>query len=145
MRWVDRVGSLFPRYLFLHLEVGEQVLAPVRSTLGVAAIVRFGCEYAVVPDQVVEDLRMSADPGTGLHRLRSPPSFAPGTRVRIVAGAFDGVEGVFLRESGDERVVVLLKILGQSTPARIPAASLLAQSESRLGFGTPRRLRHAHG
>src|SRR5277367_5930729 len=56
-RWVDRVASLFPRYLFLNLNVGHQTLGPVRSTLGVSNIVRFGCNYAVVPDLIIENLR----------------------------------------------------------------------------------------
>ena len=41
-RWIDRVASLFPRYLFLRLAVGRQAMGPVRSTVGVANIVRFG-------------------------------------------------------------------------------------------------------
>src|SRR4030081_167147 len=47
-RWVERLVSLFPRYIFLHLEVGCQPLALAQSTVGVAAVVRFGFDYAVV-------------------------------------------------------------------------------------------------
>src|SRR4030095_2041604 len=55
-RWVERVVSLFPRYLFLQLDAARQSLAPVRSTLGVANLVRFGSEARVVPDAIVDDL-----------------------------------------------------------------------------------------
>lgn len=130
-RWVDRVAALFPRYLFFRLAVGHQAMGPVRSTVGVASIVRFGSDYTVVPDAVVENLRMRADPKTGLHRLHDHALFKPGSNVRVVAGAFDGLEGVFQRESGDERVVLLLGLLGRDTLVQIPAAFVLPQLDSR--------------
>ena len=126
-RWVDRVASLFPRYLFLRLAVGHQAMGPVRSTIGVANIVRFGNDYTVVPDAIVENLRMRADPETGLHRVHADTLFEPGSNVRIVAGVFDGLEGVFQRESGDERVVLLLGLLGRETLVQLPAAFVSPQ------------------
>jgi transcriptional antiterminator RfaH len=129
-RWVERVVSLFPRYVFLHLEVGRQALSPAQSTMGVATLVRFGFDYAVVPHKVIESLRARADPATGLHRLdRQRNMLAHGARVRIVAGAFGGLEGVFQRQSGDERVIVLLKLLGQSTPVCVPGGFVMPNSQ----------------
>ena len=130
-RWVNRVASLFPRYLFLRVTVGQQAMGPVCSTVGVANIVRFGYDYTVVPDAVVENLRMRADPASGLHRLQSPALFEPGSAVRVVAGLFDGLQGVFQRESGEERVVLLLGLLGRDTLVQLPAAFVLPQIESR--------------
>jgi transcriptional antiterminator RfaH len=143
-RWVERVESLFPRYLFLHLDVGRQAMGPVRSTVGVANIVRFGCDYTVVPNEVVENLRARADRETGVHHLGSQTPFELGSMVRIIAGAFDGLEGVFQRESGNERVIVLLTILGCSTPVRIPAEFLLPQSTSQATSTAQRQGHHAH-
>jgi transcriptional antiterminator RfaH len=140
-RWVERIGPLFPRYLFLHLDVGREALGPVRSTVGVANVVRFGCDYTVVPDAVVLSLKDRADPQTGLHRLNDERVLAPGSSLRIVAGVFEGLEGVFQRESADERVVVLLKLLGQETSVQIPADFVLPQAESRT-YG---RIKHAYG
>jgi hypothetical protein len=45
--------------------------------------------------------------------------------VRIVAGVFDGVEGIFQRESGAERVVLLLGLLGRDTLVEIPSEFVL--------------------
>jgi transcriptional antiterminator RfaH len=129
-RWLDRVASLFPRYLFLRLAVGHQAMGPVRSTLGVANVVRFGYDYTVVPDAVVENLRMREDAETGLHRIQGRAPFEPGSNVRVVAGVFEGLEGVFQRESGDERVTLLLGLLGRDTLVQLPAAFVLLQFES---------------
>jgi transcriptional antiterminator RfaH len=126
--WIDQVTALFPRYLFFRL-APSQDLGPVRSTVGVANIVRFGYAYAVVPARIVEDLRTRADPETGLHHLQRYSQFEPGSNVRIVAGVFDGLEGVFQRESGDERVVLLLGLLGRHTHVEVPARFVLPQSD----------------
>ena len=50
---------LFPRYLFIRLDSSDQgkSWAPVRSTLGVARLVRFGDRPAVVQDDLVALLR----------------------------------------------------------------------------------------
>jgi len=116
----ERVVPLFPGYLFLHLDEGLQALAPVRSTRGVSAAVRFGPQYAVVPDAVVGELRTRADPATGLHRLRPEPQLAPGSRVRVCGGAFAGMQGIFQCEAGAQRVLILLHILGQHARVHVP-------------------------
>jgi transcriptional antiterminator RfaH len=125
-RWVDRVVGLFPRYLFLQVSPA-QCLAPVRSTRGVSSVVRFGSQYAMVPDEIVRDLERRADPVSGLHRLNRERSFDADSAVRVIAGAFNGLDGVFQREAGDERVVVLLELLGLPTRVLIPAQFVVGQ------------------
>ncbi len=124
-RWRERVVPLFPGYLFLHLDEGRQALAPVQSTLGVTGTVRFGACYAIVPDGVIRDLRARADPATGLHRLSLTAGIAAGARVRILAGPFDGLEGIFERETGADRAIVLLRVLGQTASVRVPVANVV--------------------
>jgi transcriptional antiterminator RfaH len=115
----ERIVPLFPRYLFLRLDEGHQSLHPVHSTIGVAAVVRFGFQYTIVPDGVLRQLRDREDPETALHRLGRAP-LSRGAAVRITAGAFDGLEGIFERPDGAERVLVLLQLLGQQVSVRLP-------------------------
>ena len=124
-RWRDRVVPLFPRYLFLGLNEGCQALSPVRSTVGVANVVRFGATYATVPDQVIRGLRARADVQSGLHRMDHPVSLEPGMAVKIASGPFDGLEGIFQRAVGTERVVVLLNLLGQDAAVRVSTNSIV--------------------
>ncbi len=114
-----RVTALFPRYLFLQLDEGCQSLRPVHSTVGVANIVRFGFQYAIVPQAVICELQRRANPDTGLHQLTSAPVLVRGAKVRVGAGAFDGLEGIFQRSAGADRVVVLLSLLGQETTVHV--------------------------
>src|SRR4051794_29836432 len=81
----ERFTPLFPRYLFLQLDEGRQSLHPVHSTIGVAAVVRFGSQYTIVSDAVLRELRDREDPETGLHRLSRAP-LSPGAAIRITAG-----------------------------------------------------------
>jgi transcriptional antiterminator RfaH len=120
-----QIAPLFPRYLFLNLDEGRQSLAPVHSTFGVASVVRFGARFATVPDAIVRQLREREDPQTGLHSLK-PLRLTPGTPVRVTAGVFAGLEGIFEREEGAERVVVLLGLLGEERQVRFPAALVSA-------------------
>jgi transcriptional antiterminator RfaH len=107
--------------VFIQLDAGRQSLASVRSTLGVASVVRFGSQPTVVPNVIVDALMANADPESGLHRLGQCRPFEPGSRVSVIAGPFDGLEGVFDREIGAERVVILLRVLGQETAVRVPS------------------------
>lgn len=124
--WRDRITPLFPRYLFVQVDEGQQSIAPIRSTLGVAQIVRHGANLAVVPNQIVTELRDRADSESGFHRISQPAMFEPGSPVKVAAGPFSGLEGIFQSHSSSDRIVVLLNVLGNSTRVRIP-----------LGFVTP--------
>jgi transcriptional antiterminator RfaH len=125
--WRERAAPLFPRYLFLGLKTGAQSLAPVRSSVAVAGVVRFGAEYAVVPDAVIEQLYRRTDASSGLLRIGMAPSLAPGAAVRITSGPLDGLEGIFEREEGMERVVVLLNLLGADAAVQVPARYVVAR------------------
>jgi transcriptional antiterminator RfaH len=124
----EQIVALFPRYLFLRLDEGRQPLTPVNSTTGVAGVVRFGSRYALVPDCVIHDLRAREDVVTGLHRLVRPAALTTGMPVQISMGPFDGLEGVFERAAGADRVVVLLKLLGQTARVHVPMASVAPAS-----------------
>ena len=124
-QWRESIAPLFPRYLFLQLHEGRQALSPVRSSVGVAGIVRFGASYAIVADEIMRELRLREDPETGLHRLIMRPHLARGAAVHITTGPFEGLEGVFEREAGCDRVVVLLNLLGQDAQVRVHADFVL--------------------
>lgn len=121
-RAVAVIGPLFPRYLFIRLSLELDNAAPVRSTKGVCGFVRFGDLPAVVPDHLVERLRRAADPQSGVHVLDKP--LRRGERVTILEGPMAGLEAVFEARSGNERVIVLLDLLGQANRVSIPQRSI---------------------
>lgn len=111
------VEPLFPRYLFIHLDTQSDNWGPIRSTFGVAALVRFGAEPAQVPDELVAHLK-AQEGQEGLHEW-AEPKMSVGDRVRVAEGPLKGVEGILLAKSGQERVMLLLEMLGKEVCAHL--------------------------
>ncbi len=117
-RYYNVIVPMFPRYLFLQLNDQDEDWGPIRSTLGVANMVRFSSHAAVVPDGLVEALRQRED-ADGVQCLPEA-KLKPGDRVRICDGVMAGYEAIFEARSGKERVVLLLELADHS--ARIEAS-----------------------
>ncbi len=122
----DRQGQhllepLFPCYLFVRLAVPSQEWLAARSAPGVRYFLgtRVGKEPAAVPDALVDEVRAQAEA-----RLRRGwrPDFQAGDKVRIVAGPFAGLEGIFdglLSPKG--RSKVFIEMLSRLVPVEIEA------------------------
>ncbi len=126
-KWQDVIEPLFPRYLFVHVDPDVVSVGPIRSTLGVAGLVRFGMEIKPVPDAVMAFLLQTRDPETGLH-MPNQSGFKKNDSVTVVEGPFSGLNGIFHQTRGEDRVMVLLEFLGRTNvvtlkrDAIIPAA-----------------------
>lgn len=119
---VKVIAPLFPRYLFIHLDEEFDNWGPIRSTLGVVSLVRFGQLPARVPDELLDLLRRRED-AEGLQAI-DPQPLKAGMRVRVASGSLAGYEGIFLAKSGRERVIVLLDILGKATRTQMDALDI---------------------
>lgn len=114
---------MFPRYLFFRPAHGSQSIAPVRSTRGVQAVVRFGSVYAHVPQTLITGIQEQE--ALIEHGRNGGQQIRPGQRVRVQenAPALAGLEGL-VHSSASRRVIVLMEILGRQTPVRLPAENL---------------------
>lgn len=117
-QWVGTIEPLFPRYLFVQLRLGVHDISPIRSTLGVTGLVRFGMEPALVPQGLVEALMVKEDAGLGCH-LPEQALFQRGDPVTIVSGPFAGTQAIFEEPSGEGRVILLLGLLGRVNRVRL--------------------------
>lgn len=104
------VEPLFPRYLFLRADSAAQSLAPIRSTCGVRGLVRFANQPAAVADGVV--VRLREDAGSDGVIVPRTLALRAGEAVHIVAGALEGLRGVYDQPCGANRALVLLQVLG---------------------------------
>jgi transcriptional antiterminator RfaH len=121
-RRVMLIEPLFPRYLFIHLDTHTDNWGPIRSTLGVATLVRFGQEPARIPDDLINFLK-AREGQAGLHDW-AEQKYQSGDRVRVAEGAFRGYEGILLARNSRERVVVLLDILGRQVRTRVDVSQI---------------------
>lgn len=120
-RWLWVEEPLFPRYVFVGAHP-EQSWAPIRSTLGVSALVRFGGEVANVPEKLVDQLRTQAESGPARHYV-----FKQGQSVRVVGESYSSIEGVFQMQDGAERARVLISLLGRPSVVDVPLSQLVPQ------------------
>lgn len=110
--WLEVIDPLFPSYLFVRLHFGWDNIGPIRYTTGVRELVRFTQEPAIVPEEIIESLKSAADRDTGIYRFEEP-LFKPGDKVIIDQGPLAGLNAIFLAETGQERVLILLEMLGR--------------------------------
>ncbi|MBN4053834.1 transcription/translation regulatory transformer protein RfaH [Haliea sp. AH-315-K21] len=121
------IESLFPRYLFIQLDDELNDWSTIRSTRGVAELVRFTDYPAVVPESVVNDLlKQVNEEGLIDQTQQETRLFKPGDRVEIREGSFKGWQGVVKEQDSDMRVVLLLKMLGREQSLQIPLAEIKA-------------------
>ena len=111
---------MFPRYLFIRLDTSGSgpSWSPIRSTLGVSQLVRFGGQPAVVDSKLIELLRTREQVALP-ERL-----FKSGERVVVADGPFAGIEAIFKTADAESRAMILLEMLSKPVAMRIETASL---------------------
>jgi transcriptional antiterminator RfaH len=125
-RKVDYVAKpLFPRYLFVAIDMATQRWRSIQSTQGVSRLVRNGEDPVAVPCGVLGALRARED-DRGFVRVGVAPVFSPGDRVRVLAGAFTDSAGLFDGMGDRDRVAVLLDMLGRKVRVHLDADLLAA-------------------
>jgi transcriptional antiterminator RfaH len=125
-RRVDFVARpLFPRYMFVTIDLAVQRWRAIQSTVGVARLVTNGDEPAMVPDGVVRAIRARED-DKGFVALDNRQDFAPGDRVRVLAGAFVDSAGLFDGLADHDRISILLDMLGRKVRVLIDADMVAA-------------------
>ncbi len=121
--WVR--AALFPRYLFVALDDEHTRWRPINSTVGVSSIVGWGDTPTPVPDWVMDEIRAREDKD-GLVALGACSTFRKGDEVHIVRGPMADSVGVFDAVADQERVVVLLSLMGRQVKVRVPTTSISA-------------------
>jgi len=116
--------SLFPRYLFIHLDDKNQNWTPIRSTPGVANFVRFGLNFAIVPNQIIRLIKIQQQ--QTIEKLINICSHQKGDSIEIKSGAFKGQKAVFHNYSSYDRIIILLKIIGQQQEIELPEKEVIA-------------------
>src|SRR5262245_40932394 len=120
-RRIETVAApLFPRYLFVAVDLAAQRWRAIQSTGGVAHLVSHGEEPVPVAAGVVEALQRRHDE-RGFVRLAQKPRFAPGERIRVLDGVFSTCLGLFECMADNERIAVLLDLLGRKVKVVLDA------------------------
>ena len=125
-RRVDTVAApLFPRYLFVEIDMSVQRWRSIYSTAGVSRLVSNGDCPVPVPDAVMNALRSRENP-SGYVQFDDRPKFCAGDKVRILEGAFYDCLGIYAGMPDRERVEILLELLGRKVRVVLGAEAIAA-------------------
>lgn len=121
--WV--LAPLFPRYVFVSWDPSAVRWRSINGTFDVQYLVCCGDGPARVPAGVVEEItaREGADGSVALNRGR----FSKRERLRVQARAFADCIGLFDQMAENERVWMLLELLGRQVRIRVPASAVGAE------------------
>jgi transcriptional antiterminator RfaH len=125
-RRIDTISApLFPRYLFVAVDVTSQRWRAIQSTVGVLRLICNGDVPAAVPDGIVEGI-WSRENDKGFIDLDDRAKFRPGDEVRVLDGVFSASLGIVEGATDNQRVMILLELLGRKVRVSVDADLLVA-------------------
>ena len=125
-RRIDWVSApLFPRYLFVAIDPDTTPWWAIQSTVGVSFLIRFGDLPASVPADIITEIKARQN-DKGLVKTHAGGTFRQGDRVRIIDGPLNDLEGLFESSTDEERVTILLSLMGREVKVRVPLETVYA-------------------
>lgn len=125
-RKIEKVAApLFPRYLFVCVDIATQRWRSIQSTFGVSHLVSNGPNPTPVPDDVLGLLKARED-SNGFIQLDQRPQFLLGEKVRVLSGPFSDNLALFDGMGDRDRVAILLDLLGRKVRVSIDVDMIAA-------------------
>ena len=125
--WVT--DAMFPGYLFARCAL-PKMHRQIRYAHGASGIVRFGDRYPTIAEEVLTQLRNR----TGSAEVTELNyELSEGVQVKIIGGAFAGLEAVVIKIlPAKQRVKVLMEFLGTKVEAEVGDSNVLPQAVNLL-------------
>ncbi|MBX9804131.1 MAG: transcriptional activator RfaH [Alphaproteobacteria bacterium] len=126
-RKVEEVLSpLFPRYIFLGIDLENASWRSVNGTRGVSYLLMTQDSVpARIPSRIIEELR-SQEIDDGILPVASLSTFVRGERVRIMEGAFKDHVATYEVLDDKSRVHLLLTFMGREMQMTLPTYAVEA-------------------
>ena len=118
-----QIRPLFPGYLFVQIAPNLGPWRQVNSTRGVNRLVRLGAQPSVVPNEIVEALMARCDTQSIL-RQTSETQLHAGNQAQVTRGPFSGFIATISDIEPNNRINILIEIMGQTTKVAIDAGAL---------------------
>lgn len=123
-KFVTGTRPLFPGYIFVALDVDQGLWRHVNSTYGVTRLVSFGKTPKPVPRGLVSQLMQRCD----ISGQVLPPDLPkPGDQVTVTKGPFADFVARVEQIDPDQRIWVLMEMMGRQTRLALGAEQLRAK------------------
>jgi transcriptional antiterminator RfaH len=121
-----QIRPLFPGYLFVKIDPNQGPWRQVNSTRGVARLVRLGAEPSLVPNEIIEALMARCDEESILRQTSETQSsqLHAGNQAQVTQGPFSGFIATISKIEANNRINILIEIMGQATKIIINAGAL---------------------
>lgn len=120
-KFVTRMAPLFPGYIFVAFNAAKGLWRKINSTYGVSRLVGFGPGPTEVPAEIMQQLMARCDEHG---RLLPSGRLQPGDRVTLATGPLASFAAEIEAIAPDQRVWVLLDIMGGQTRVTVGADQL---------------------
>jgi len=129
-QWKDRRITLdmplFPGYVFVHLPFMQR--DRVLTVPNIVGLVGGRSSPSVISEEEIGWIRRGLEHG----RATPHPYLNIGERIRVIAGALSGMEGVLVRRQNGTRVIVSLDSIGRSFAVEVDLACLAPISPTHI-------------
>ena len=116
---------LFPRYMFVLIDVAAARWRSIRSTIGVSDIICQGDRPLPMMPGVVEEI-IERENEEGLVCAAPNLNLRKGDKVRVERDSLCDQVGLFETMADKDRVIILLNLLGRQVRALVPAKDVYA-------------------
>ena len=118
------IEPLFPGYLFVSFDIELRRWRSINSTFGVKRLVGVVDAPLPIPIRLIDEIRAREDE-QGFVTLSAHRNFQNGELVQLIEGPLLGAAGVFDCETGEDRVTILLSLLGREAKVKVSRRSII--------------------
>jgi transcriptional antiterminator RfaH len=120
-KFKEIIQPVFPGYIFIAINIEENNWHKINNTRGISSIIAFGNEIPHIRSELIEELKHQFSPN---NTPKVVNSFEVGMNAEIKNGPFAQLIGKIDEIDADQRIWILLDILGTQTRVSINRLSL---------------------
>ena len=118
------LNVIFPRYLFININIKTDNWGSINSTKGVSHLVLFGNDHAWVSEEIINLMKSKLNKKGVFYPKLVKQVPKRGEKVTINKGKFSGIDAIFLSKNSKERVRLLLNFLKNPITVNISKADI---------------------
>lgn len=116
---------LFPGYLFVEINTSNADWRKINSTRGIIRLVRFGLYPCPVPAEVMQSLFSNCN---DVNIFEPHEMLKAGDKIQVTQGPFTGFAAKIAKINSNNRIYMLLEIMGQTSTIAISQDQLVKLS-----------------